>query len=139
MAQARKPAGSPGSTGGQFEHDPKAGTADLLGLTGRHVGHIPWMAHLDHVDMSYAHIIVSDTTRLDGAKISVTAASYMEHPDGTPVDFDEMKRRGITELVFKPNDNDLLDFEDERYRKAWEAGRTSLEDLEFADDADLGL
>ena len=29
MAQARKPAGSPGSTGGQFDHDPEAGAAGL--------------------------------------------------------------------------------------------------------------
>ncbi|MFR0564787.1 pentapeptide repeat-containing protein [Bifidobacterium porcinum] len=29
MVQARKPAGSPGSTGGQFDHDPTSGTAGL--------------------------------------------------------------------------------------------------------------
>ena len=214
MNQPRKPAGAAGSTGGQFDHDPKAGTGDLPGLKGRHVGHIPWMARLDHVDMSGAtvdsplddatltgcdlshadlsgrklgvravadtsfrdadmrgtafdpyfkedhnrywvmglpefqgridlsgadltgadlssvtcpdvahvdpeetHIIVSDATRLDGARVSFTAAGNMEHPDGTPVDWDELKRRGAT-LALEPDDNDLLDFEDERYRKA---------------------
>lgn len=233
MVQARKPAGSPGSTGGQFEHDPKAGTADLPGLAGGRIGHVPWMAHLDHVDMTGAtidsplddatltgcnlahadlsgrrldvrsvadtsfrganmrgtafdpyskedhnrywvmglpefqgridltgadltgadlsavtcpdvvhgdpeetHIIISDATRLDGAQVSFTAASNMEHPDGTPVDWNELKRRGVT-LALEPDDNDLLDFEDERYRKAWEDGRTSLEDLEFAGDSEL--
>ena len=33
MTQARKPAGSPGSTGGQFDHDPTSGTAELPPLT----------------------------------------------------------------------------------------------------------
>lgn len=33
MTQARKPAGSPGSTGGQFDHDPTSGTAGLPSFT----------------------------------------------------------------------------------------------------------
>lgn len=233
MNQPRKPAGAAGGTGGQFDHDSKTGTGDLPDLKGGHVGHVPWMAHLDHVDMSGAtvdsplddatltgcdlshadlsgrklgvravadtsfrdadmrdtafdpyskedhnrywvmglpefqgridlsgadltgadlssvtcpdvahgdpeetHIIISDATRLDGARVSFTAAGNMEHPDGTPVDWDELKRRGVT-LALEPDDNDLLDFEDERYRRMWEAGRASLEDLEFADEWEL--
>ena len=56
MNQPRKPAGAAGGTGGQFDHDPKAGTGDLPDLKGGHVGHVPWMAHLDHVDMSGATV-----------------------------------------------------------------------------------
>lgn len=36
MTQLRKTAGSAGGTGGQFEHDPKAGTTDLPGLGAPH-------------------------------------------------------------------------------------------------------
>lgn len=63
MAQARKPAGSPGSTGGQFDHDPKAGTGDLPGLGAFHEEYGPGMMHervgtlhLDHTDMDDKHL-----------------------------------------------------------------------------------
>ena len=67
MTQARKPAGSAGGTGGQFDHDPKAGTgdlpalADLMGTAGPDLSH----RRLDGRDMARAHLTGADLT---GAK-----------------------------------------------------------------------
>lgn len=62
MAQARKPAGSPGSTGGQFDHDPKAGTGDLPGLGAFHEEYGPDMfpvktIHEDHTVLDGMHLM----------------------------------------------------------------------------------
>ena len=72
MAQSRKPAGSPGSTGGQFEHDTTSGTGDLPGLGAPHAGHAPGMTrkqgstlHLDHTDLDdkyLTHFRLHDST-----------------------------------------------------------------------------
>lgn len=103
MAQARKPAGSPGSTGGQFDHDPKGGAGDLPGLGAFHEEYGPGMMHervgtlhLDHTDMDDKHL------------------THFRFRDAT--------------IAPDPGEGDFIEFETEHDRERWQSG-VSLRDL----------